>query len=257
MHFSRAIVRVPGSNFAEGLTTAALGAPDYSKALAQHAEYCRALEACGLILTRLPADTAFPDSTFVEDTAVLTERGAILTRPGAPTRQGEVAGIRKTLEAVFPKLDTIQPPGTLEGGDICNADGHFFIGVSRRTNPEGARQLSEWLSQRGYTATLVDIRGIPSILHLKTGFSYLGERRLVMIPPLAEGQPFNGFQIIRTVPGEEWAANVLRINASVVIAGGYPRMESTLRAAGCAVLPVDMSEFRKMDGSLTCLSLRY
>ena len=162
----------------------------------------------------------------MEDTAVLTERGAILTHPGAPSRQGEVAGMQKTLEAVFPKMDAIQPPGTLEGGDICNADGHFFIGISRRTNPEGARQLSEWLALRGYTASLVDIRGTPSILHLKTGFSYLGERRLVMIPPLAEGHPLAGFQVIRTAPGEEWAANVLRINGSVVIAGGYPRMET-------------------------------
>jgi dimethylargininase len=254
---TRAIVRLPARNFADGLTTAKLGAPDYSKALKQHAAYCKALEECELALIKLPADSAFPDSTFVEDTAVLTERGAILTRPGAPSRQGEVPKMRETLAKIFPKLDAIQPPGTVEGGDVCNADGHFFIGVSQRTNPEGARQLSEWLAVRGYNASLVDIRGIPSMLHLKSGFSYLGQGHLVMIEPLAESQPWNGYEVIRPVPGEESAANVLWINGHVILAGGNPHLEQMLHLAGCPVRTVDLSEFRKMDGGLTCLSLRF
>jgi dimethylargininase len=145
----------------------------------------------------------------------------------------------------------------LEGGDICNADGHFFIGLSRRTNEEGARQLAEWLAEHGYTSSPVDIRGIPSILHLKTGFSYLGERQLVMIEALAAGNTFDGFAVIPTVPGEEYAANVLWVNGRVLVADGFPNLDRKLRAAGCPVLPVDISEFRKMDGSLTCLSLRF
>ena len=165
--------------------------------------------------------------------------------------------MRETLRSIFPALSAIQPPGTLEGGDICNADGHFFIGISRRTNPEGARQLADWLAPLGYTSSLVDVRGLPGLLHLKTGFSYAGGRRLVVVGPVAEGNTFDGFDVIRALPDEEPAANVLWINERVLITAGCPNLQRALRAAGCAPFPVDTSEFRKMDGSLTCLSLRF
>src|ERR1700674_2680033 len=128
--FTRAIVRPPAPNFAEGLTTADLGAPNYQRALKQHKDYCGALEQCGLTLIRLEADRPYPDSTFVEDTAVLTREYAILARPGAPSRTGEVARIRDVLADFYPSLFSIQPPGTLDGGDVCEAGNHFFIGIS-------------------------------------------------------------------------------------------------------------------------------
>src|ERR1035441_9516969 len=119
--FTKAIVRIPGSNFAAGLTTASLGVPQFDDVLAQHALYCEALKECGLSLTTLESDLRYPDSTFVEDTAVLTDRGAILTRPGAKSREGEVESIRPAIAQFFPSPLAILEPGTLDGGDICEA----------------------------------------------------------------------------------------------------------------------------------------
>ncbi|MFL5534643.1 MAG: arginine deiminase family protein, partial [Gemmatimonadales bacterium] len=179
MHFTRAIVRPPAPTFADGITSSNLGRPDLSLALQQHESYCRALERLGLTLDRLPPDSDFPDSTFVEDAAIVTERGAILTRPGASSRAGEVQAMSAALGRWFPQLDRITSPGTLDGGDVCEAGDHFFIGVSHRTNEEGATQLAGWLEQRGFGSSLIDIRGISGMLHHKTGISWLGGRRLL------------------------------------------------------------------------------
>ncbi len=140
--FRRAIVRPPSRTFADGLTASSLGPPDLDKALAQHATYCAALERCGLTLTYLAADDALPDSTFVEDPAILTAKLAILTNPGAPSRRGEVASIARALPEFFDHIVRIETPGTVDGGDVCQADEHFFIGLSDRTNEDGARQLA-------------------------------------------------------------------------------------------------------------------
>ena len=226
-------------------------------ALRQHEENCRALRQGGLAVTKLPADLRYPDSTFVEDAAVLAGHTAILTRPGAASRQGEVQRIQATLAQFFSTNFTITSPGTLEGGDICEAEGHFFIGISQRTNEEGARQLAGFLSQAGYTCTTVDIRGVQSILHLKSGIAYLGDNRLVLIDELAEMGDFNGFDIVRVEPSENYATNCVRVNDWVLIAAGFPGIEKTMRCFGYQVMALDMSEFQKMDGGLSCLSLRF
>lgn len=253
----RAIVRPPGATFAEGLTTVDLGVPDLARALEQHAAYCEALERCGVALTRLPADPRHPDSTFVEDTAILTERRAILTRPGAASREGEVAAIRDPLSSFFPEFRTITPPGTLDGGDVCEADGHFLITISRRTNEEGARQLAAFLAEEGFTSSFIDIRGLEEILHLKSGIAYPGEGRIVAIEALASHPALRSFEIVRVDPGEAYASNCVRVNERLLIAAGFPRLETTLRGLGYDVLPLEMSEFQKMDGGLSCLSLRF
>lgn len=255
--FRRAIVRPPAGNFADGLTTVDLGVPDVAKALEQYARYCEALERCGLELVRLPADPRYPDSTFVEDTAILTARGAILTRPGAPSREGEVAGIEEAVSRFFPELARIESPGTVDGGDICEAGGDFFIGLSERTNEEGAGQLGAQLHRMGFTSATVDIRGIAGILHLKSGIAALSERRLVVIDTLAAHPAFRGYELVRVAPAENYAANCVRVNDAVLVAAGYPKLESFIRALGPAVIPLDMSEFAKMDGGLSCLSLRF
>ena len=193
----------------------------------------------------------------MEDTAILTERCAILTRPGATSREGEVAAIRDVLAGFYRKLETIEAPGTLDGGDICEAGSHFFIGVSHRTNEEGARQLAELLAAEGSTSSLVDIRGIGSILHLKSGIAFLGERRLVVIDALSGHPAFEGLEILRVAPGEEYAANCVRINDHVLVAAGHPELEATIHATNVPAIPLEMSEFRKMDGGLSCLSLRF
>jgi dimethylargininase len=255
--FTRAIVCPPAPTFAEGLTSVDLGAPDYEAALAQHERYCAALEEIGLRLIRLPADPRHPDSTFVEDTAILTERVAILTRPGAESRQGEVAAVRGALADRYAKVHEIVAPGAVDGGDVCEADGQFFIGISARTNEEGARQLAELLAQAGYASTSVDIRQVPGILHLKSGVAYLGEEWLAVIGSLADHPAFRAYNQIRVTAAEEYAANCVRVNDHVLVAAGYPDIEATLRGLGRRVVTLDMSEFRKMDGGLSCLSLRF
>jgi dimethylargininase len=137
----------------------------------QHATYCTALEKCGLSLTRLEPDPRYPDSTFVEDTAILTARSAILTHPGAVSRRGEVPSVEAALAQIYPSLTTIKPPGTLDGGDVCQVEDHFFIGLSARTNEAGAQQLTDFLEEDGYTVSLVDIQGLESTLHLKSGMA--------------------------------------------------------------------------------------
>jgi dimethylargininase len=271
--FTKAIVRPPAPNFAEGLTTADLGAPNYPRALKQHEDYCAALEQCGLTLIRLAADPRYPDSTFVEDTAVLTDKCAVLTRPGAPSRSGEVESIRKVLADFFPSPGEIQSPGTLDGGDACEAGDHFFIGISERTNEAGAQQLAELLASFGYTSSFVDIRGLSGmesvpgalatglisrgILHLKSGLSYLGENRLVVIDALAERHEFVNYDLVRVNDDEMYAANCIRVNDHVLLAAGYPVFEGKLRESGYKTIALDMTEFQKMDGGLSCLSQRF
>jgi dimethylargininase len=255
--FRRAIVRPPAENFADGLTTVDLGVPDFEKALAQHERYCEALVGCGLELTRLRPDPLFPDSTFVEDTALMTGEAPILTRPGAPSREGEVVDMEGVLGGLFTGLRRIQPPGTVDGGDICDAGSHWFLGVSARTNEEGARQLAELLEPDGISSSCVDIRGVADILHLKSGIAHLSGRRLVVIDSLAADPAFSGWDIVRVDAGEEYAANCVPVNDRVLFPKGFPRLEERLRGLGYDPLVLDVSEFRKMDGGLSCLSLRF
>ena len=255
--FTRAIVRPPAANFADGLTSADLGAPDLCKALDQHARYCAALERCGLQLTALPPDENFPDATFVEDTAIVTADFAVLTRPGAPARAGEVAQIEAAIDRFFSRVHAIAAPGSLDGGDVCQADGHFFIGLSERTNASGAQQLAALLQREGYTSTIIDIRDIRGILHLKSGITYLGDRRIVAIEALAAHEGLEGFDVVRVARGEGYGANLLRLNDHVVIAAGFSQLQRQLSDLNYATIALDMSEFRKMDGALTCLSLRF
>jgi dimethylargininase len=253
----RAIVREPSANFAEGLTRVALGAPDFARALEQHEAYCAALEQCGLTLTRLAADERYPDSTFVEDTAVLTERWAILTRPGAPSRDGEVESIKNVLAKFYSELHSIREPDTVDGGDVCEAGNHFFIGISQRTNEAGAQQLSKLLAAVGCTSSFVDIRGLEGILHLKSGLAYLQDNRLVVIDALAGREDFRSYDMVRVDSDEEYAANCVRVNDNVLMAVGHAGLQSKLRELGYRTIALEMSEFQKMDGGLSCLSLRF
>ena len=174
--FTQALIRPPASNFADGLTTVDLGVPDFALTLRQHAAYCNALAGLGVAMHPLPASTDFPDSTFVEDTAILTARGALLCRPGAVSRAGEVALVRAPLATAFDNLAEIVAPGTLDGGDVCEAGDHFFIGLSQRTNEAGAEQLTAWLAARGYSASTIDIRGMLSCIKSEIGIVYAGIR---------------------------------------------------------------------------------
>jgi dimethylargininase len=255
--FERAIVRPPTDNFADGLTTVDLGVPEFERALEEHARYCEALERCGLMVTRLSPDRRYPDATFVEDTAILTPRGAVLTRPGAPEREAEAAAIEPALRCFFPAMPRIEAPGTVDGGDVCEAGTHFFIGISRRTNEEGARQLARHLAAWGCTSTEVDVRDVPGILHLKSGIAAIDAKRLVLMEALAGHPAFRDYERIVVAPSETYAANCVRVNDALLVAAGFPKFESDARRLGLDVVVLDMSEFQKMDGGLSCLSLRF
>lgn len=255
--FTRAIVRPPAPSFADGLTTSNLGPPDYDLAIEQHEAYCAALESCGLVLTRLEPDPDYPDSTFVEDAAILTERCAVLTRPGASSRRGEVESLRDVLSQFFPSLHEIQSPGTVDGGDICQVAEHFFIGLSARTNEAGAKQLSEILEGAGYSTSIVNTGLLGSLLHLKSGIAWLGDNRLVINDALAEHPEFSRFDLVRVDRAEDYAANCVRVNEYVLIAKGFPKLQSDLQSLGYETIALEMSEFQKMDGGLSCLSLRF
>ncbi|MFI5246024.1 MAG: dimethylarginine dimethylaminohydrolase family protein [Gemmatimonadales bacterium] len=255
--FTRAIVRPPSANFADGLTSVALGTPDFTLALEQHAAYCEALERAGLELTRLPEDSAYADATFVEDTAILAGRCNVLTRPGAESRAGEVAAIGAVLATLGIEPQSIEAPGTLDGGDVCDADGHFFIGVSQRTNWDGAAQLAALLTKAGYTFACIDIRAVPGILHLKSGIASLGCGRIVAIASLAGHPTMKNRELVRVQQGEEYAANCVRVNGQVLVPAGFSHVRRALDGLGYHTIALDMSEFRKMDGGLSCLSLRY
>jgi dimethylargininase len=255
--FTKAIVRAPCADFAAGLTSVDLGAPALDLALQQHEVYCSALEACRLNLIRLEPDERYPDSTFVEDTAVLTERGAVITRPGAASRRGETEQIERVLRHHFERLHAIRDPGTLDGGDVCEAGGHFFIGVSRRTNEAGAKQLAGFLEEFGYSSTLIDIRNLSNILHLKSGLAYLGGNRMLVIDELEKLNQLGAYELINVHDAEAYAANCLAVNDKILVAAGFPLLQRRLQELDYEIMALEMSEFQKMDGGLSCLSLRF
>jgi dimethylargininase len=256
VRFARAVVRRPSPNFAEGLTRSDLGAPTFAAAKAQHGRYCEELQRCGLQLTYLSADGHYPDGTFVEDTAIITGRGAIFMRPGAASRQGEVASVREVLSDLVPSLGEIEAPGTVDGGDVCAVDDRFLIGITARTSEEGARQLAAILRSHGYESAILDLRDLPELLHLKSGLAALDDGRLVAIGALLDRDELRGYPAVRVDESEAYAANCVCINGRVLIARGFPRIEAALVKLRYDVVTLEMSEFRKMDGGLSCLSLR-
>ncbi len=247
--YSKAIVRRPGRNFAEGITTSNLGKPCFEKALEQHSAYCDALTRCGLELIVLEADERYPDGCFVEDTAIVTSEVAVITRPGAASRLGEEAEISKTLSE-FRKIETVKLPGTLEGGDVLRVENHFFIGISGRTNRDGARQLSAILSEYGYTASETEVG---SGLHLKSGIACLGKDNFISEEGFLKMAGSSGIIILDQE--ESYSANCLAVNDFLLIPKGFPKSKKKIVELGYSIIELDMSEFRKMDGGLTCLSL--
>lgn len=258
MRFTKAIVRLPGENFSQGLTMSkSPTGPDFRKALEQHAAYCRALAACGLEVIVMAADDKHPDGTFVEDTFVIAERVAIAARPGAKTRMGEVDSVAQAVRGLRPRMERIEAPGTLDGGDVCQVDEHFLIGLSARTNEAGAAQLAAILARHQYTSSTLDIRRHPSLLHLKSGIAYLGDRRFLFAPGFPPIDALAHHEMIAVAAAEIYAANAVRVNDEVLIASGFPAVAGALARLRYRVRSLDMSEFAKMDGGLSCLSLRF
>ncbi len=252
--FNNVIVRKPGRSLAEGITSASLGKPDYENALRQHAGYIEALKQCGAAVTVLDAEESYPDSVFIEDTAVLAEKCAVITNPGALSRQGEEVSVRKALEKFYSHIDSICAPGTLEGGDVMMVGGHFYVGLSARTNEEGVRQFTEILNRYDYTVSGIEME---EFLHLKTGLAYLENNNLLIAGEFIRHPEFAKFNRVEIDSSESYAANCIWVNGKVLVPLGYPKTRVAIEAAGYETLEVDVSEFRKLDGGLSCLSLRF
>jgi dimethylargininase len=252
--FTYAIVRPPPKSMVEGITTAKLGSPDYENALRQHQAYVEALRDCGLTVIALPAEEDFPDGCFVEDTALLTKHCAIVARLGTAVRQGEEAAVRELLPSYFDHIESIAAPGTVEPGDIMMAGDHFYIGLSQRTNAAGARQIIAHLENYDFTASTIDVH---EMLHLKTGLAYVENNNLVVTGHLVHEPAFASFNVIALQADEAAAANCIWVNGAVILPSGCPAAEQQLSAAGYRVIPLDVSEFQKLDGGLSCLSLRF
>ncbi|PKP34648.1 MAG: N(G),N(G)-dimethylarginine dimethylaminohydrolase [Bacteroidetes bacterium HGW-Bacteroidetes-17] len=251
--FKYALVRKPAESMIHGITRMDLGKPEFQKALNQHDEYCKALKKCGLAIVEIPAEPNFPDSVFVEDTAIVTEKCAIITFPGHVNRRGEELSVASKL-AEFRTLEYIKYPGTLDGGDIMRAENHFFIGLSDRTNKEGAEQLMKLLAKYGHTSSMI---AIDKMLHLKTGINYVGNQTLVMIDSLLSMKGFDDYKKISIPDEESYAANCLLINDYLLVAKGFESAKKTFVNAGFKIIELEMSEYMKLDGGLSCLSLRF
>ena len=251
--YTEAIVKKVPKTIASALTTADLGSPDYEKACEQHERYVGALRDCGIEITVLEADDKFPDSVFIEDTAVVTDRCAIITNPGEETRRGEVHDTAGVLSERYGNVEFIRSPGTLDGGDVLQVGDHFYIGLTQRTNPEGAEQLADVLRNHDFDATFVSVR---KFLHLKTGIAYLSNNDLLVAGELADHATFEPFDKIVVTPEEEYCANCIRVNDHVLVPEGCDRTTAEIVERGYEVIELGMSEFEKLDGGLSCLSLR-
>ncbi len=241
----------------EGITSGLYpGRPDYNLALIQHDAYIEALKQCGVDVTVLPADEQFPDSCFVEDPAVLTERCAVITNPGAASRNGETASIEEAVRKFYPedRIEHIISPGTLEGGDVMMCGTHFFVGRSERTNEEGIRQFIAILEKYGYTCSEVRLE---EVLHLKTGVNYLENNNMLVSGEFTDKPEFEAYRKYVIPENEAYAANCIWVNDTVIVPEGYPAVLATVKAMGYRTITVDTSEFRKLDGGLSCLSLRF
>ncbi len=253
--FKNAIVRRPGHSLVNGITSAPeLGKPDYGLAIKQHDAYIAALKSCGVEVTVLETDERFPDSCFVEDVAVCTKKFAMIAKPGASSRRGEEKEIIEVIKKFYNNLEYIKEPGTLEGGDVMMVGDHFYIGLSKRTNREGAEQLIEVLEKYGMSGSIVEIS---EMLHLKSGLAYLEDDVLLVTGEFINILEFKKFNKIMIDEEEIYSANCIRVNDYVLVPAGYPKTKEKIKAAGFKVIVVDTSEYRKVNGGLSCLSLRF
>jgi dimethylargininase len=255
--FKNVIVRRPCRALVSGITSSPeLGTPDYEKALKQHDDYINAMKQCHVEVTVLEANEAYPDSCFVEDTAVITRKCAIITNPGTDARRGEALEMLPTIRKFFPedRIEYIQSPGTLEGGDVMMVGDHFYVGLSDRTNQEGIRQFISILNKYGLTGSAVPLT---EFLHLKTGVNYIENNNLLVTGEFIDKPEFANFNKIIVSQEEAYASNCIWMNDYVIVPEGYPNVLAEVQKAGYKVIIVDTSEYRKIDGGLSCLSLRF
>lgn len=253
--FTRAITRKPGANITRGLRATDTGTPDLARMLADHATYVATLREAGAEVVELPPLEDFPDAVFVEDTALCLPEGAILMRPGAPSRSGEVAMMEPALAAFYPDLRRITGPGTIEGGDILFTGREILVGRSARTDAAGIAELAAIVAPWGHKVR--EVATPAGVLHFKTDCSLLDAGTILATPRLDATGCFAGYRVIHTAAGEEAAANTIRFNRFVLMPEGFPATAERLRAAGYEVREIGNSECARLDGGMSCLSLRF
>lgn len=224
---------------------------DVKRAEAQHRAYQRALAALGCRVLTLEAEPAMPDAVFVEDVAIVLDEIAVMTRPGAESRRGEGASVAELLARYRP-LRHVEAPGTIDGGDVLHIGHTIHVGQSGRSNAEGVARLQQAVAEFGYRVQPVPIRGC---LHLKSAVTAVRDGMLLLQPAWVDAASFPGFDIIEVDPGEEHAANILRIGDVAVMPACFPRTAQRLRDAGIELVTVDVSELQKAEGAVTCCSL--
>lgn len=253
--FETAITRSPSMSIIQGLRDGAGPNPSAEKFLHQHEAYVAALKDSGARVVELPALEDFPDSVFVEDSALCLKEAAIVLRPGAPSRFGEAALIRPALENHFSKVLDLPGDGFLDGGDVLLSDEDAFIGLSARTNQAGFDALATILATFDYLP--IKIETPASILHFKTECGLLDSNTIFSTANLASIGCFENYQVILTPEGEEGAANIVRFNDNVLVSQDYPKSEALLKSHGYNVVTIDTREPAKIDGGLSCMSLRF
>ncbi|MCG6887989.1 MAG: dimethylarginine dimethylaminohydrolase [Gammaproteobacteria bacterium] len=253
--FTRAITRKPAPSIIHGLRAEDIGDPDFEQMILDHADYVATLQQAGAAVTELPALADFPDSVFVEDVALCLPEVAVLMRPGAASRAGEVAQMAPVLRDMFEQVIAIEGPGFIEGGDILATSKEILVGRSGRTDSAGIAELAEIVRHWDYR--LREVMTPPGVLHFKTDCSLLDAATILSTPRLDATGCFAGYRVIHTASGEEAAANSIRYNDLVLMPAGFPRTHERLLAAGYEVREINNSECARLDGGMSCLSLRF
>lgn len=253
--FTRAITRHPAPSVVAGLRAEDTGTPDFDRMLAAHARYVEALRTTDAEVIELPPLDAYPDAVFVEDTALCLPQGVVLMRPGAPSRLGEVAEMEPTLSAVYDDVRRIDGPGHIEGGDILVTGREILVGRSARTDAAGVAELAAIVVEWGHS--LREVFTPPGVLHFKTDCSLLDAETILATDRLDASGCFDGYRVLHVAEGEEAAANSIRFNDIVLLPAGFPKTAEMLDKAGYNVVEIDNTECAKIDGGMSCLSLRF
>lgn len=255
-HFTHAITRRPAASIIRGLRAVDIGTPDLALMEAHHAAYVATLRETGATVIELPPLDAYPDSVFVEDTALCLPQGAVVMRPGAPSRLGEAAEMAPHLRALYSEVVAITGPEShIEGGDILVTEAEILVGRSARTNAAGIAELARLVAPWGHK--LREVHTPPGVLHFKTDCSLLDAETILSTTRLSASGCFTGYRVIDVPEGEEAAANTIRFNDLVLIPAGFPKTRDRLDAAGYQVREIGNSECAKLDGGMSCLSLRF
>lgn len=254
-NFTHALCRTPARSAVKGIRADGGPDPDFHGLLAEHEAYVATLRDLGLAVDVLEPLDAFPDALFTEDVALTFPEGAILLRPGASTRAGEVEHIREPLAAYHARLLEMTGPGCADGGDILRLADRVIIGLSARTDRTGAEELAGLLGQLGYRAEIAETP--PGVLHFKTGCGLIDDGTILAVPALADCPQFAGLEVVTTPPGEEPAANVLRVRDTVLVGDRWPAAHALLAARRIAIRPLPTDQIAHIDAGLSCMSLRW